>query len=317
MILKEVIDKGIKEEGERMVPAFHKGNLVYGEHISRYESVKDILKDKVVLDIASGSGYGTYVLSEKAKKIYGVDVDAGAVKYAKKNYPRKNIEYLLGDAEKIPLEDNSIDAVITFETIEHIKDYKKFLDEIKRVLRPDGFAVISTPNDPEFPEGNHFHLHEFEEKELDQTLKGYFKNTKFSYQYTWLFAGVLNAKTADSEGSKRLLVENAAPVPSTKAIYFMVLCSDNNLDGLEVKELAAISEHWSARDQQARQLDTNEKYKQMVASRDTAIQELTRRDKQLNDTQNKLTDIYTSRGWKLLTTIHTIKYKFIRVFRRK
>ena len=55
----------------------------------------------------------------------------------------------------------------------------------------------------------------------------------------------------------------------------------------------------------------------MVASRDTAIQELTRRDKQLNDTQNKLTDIYTSRGWKLLTTIHTIKYKFIRVFRRK
>ncbi len=59
---------------ERMVPEFHKDNLIYAEHITRYMAAKPLMKNKVVLDIASGSGYGTKMLAETAKYVYGVDV---------------------------------------------------------------------------------------------------------------------------------------------------------------------------------------------------------------------------------------------------
>lgn len=310
-------DKSIKEEGERMVPAFHKGALVYGEHITRYESIVHLLQGKTVLDIASGSGYGSYIISGAAKKVYGVDIDQESVEYAQRNYGKNNIDYRQGSAEKIPLEDNSVDIVVSFETIEHVKNYKKFLSEVKRVLKKDGLAIISTPNDPEFPEGNHFHLHEFEEKELGITLKGYFKNTTFSYQYTWLMAGVLKSKTANSESTSQMPVDNLAPVPSTKAIYFMVLCSDAKLDGLEVKELLAISEHWSARDQQVRAKQVSDRQKQLESERDALLKNLAVKEKNFITTENKLKAIHNSKGWRLLSSVYALKIKISQIFHRK
>ncbi len=80
----KTLDKSIKDTGERMVPAYHKGHMVYGEHIVRYAATENIVRDKVVLDIAAGSGYGTFEISRFAKKVYGVDLDENAVAYAKK-----------------------------------------------------------------------------------------------------------------------------------------------------------------------------------------------------------------------------------------
>lgn len=155
--MKAANDK-LENDYERMVPEYHEGKLIYAEHVTRYLAAQSVVKDKVVLDIASGSGYGTKILAESAKFVYGVDVNEAAVNYSKKKYASKNIEYLVGDGESIPLKDNSVDVVITFETIEHIKNYSKFLDEVARVLKPDGLAIVSTPNDLEFAEGNHFSL---------------------------------------------------------------------------------------------------------------------------------------------------------------
>jgi protein-L-isoaspartate O-methyltransferase len=58
----------IINDGERMIPEFHKNNLFYTEHLQRYNQTRDIVKGKVVLDIASGSGYGTKIISKYAKK---------------------------------------------------------------------------------------------------------------------------------------------------------------------------------------------------------------------------------------------------------
>lgn len=249
-MLIDVTDKSIDELGERMVPSYHKGAMVYGEHIVRYESVLPLLKGKTVLDIASGSGYGSYIMAGEAKEVIGVDVDEESVKYASRNYKRKNITFKVGDAEKIPIDDASVDVVVTFETVEHIKNYKNFMAEIKRVLKPGGFAIISTPNDLEFPEGNHFHLHEFTHEELKKVLGEYFKHAKFSYQYTWLYTAILNGERAGKEWDEKLETLNVAPQPKDKAIYFTAICSDNDIKDLELKELSAISEHWSARRQQ-------------------------------------------------------------------
>ena len=294
-MLKEVNDKNIDEQGERMVPAFHAGALVYGEHITRYESIAHLLKDKVVLDIASGSGYGSYIMAESAQKVIGVEIDQDSVDYATRNYGRKNIEFKLGSAEEIPLKDASVDVVVTFETIEHIENYRKFLREIKRVLKPDGFAIVSTPNDPEFPEGNHFHLHEFEEEELQNELAAYFKYQKMSYQYTWMMAATMKQEDAGKAGALNSLeLQNLAPLTKEKALYFMVICSDNSIDDLEVKSIGALSEHYSARGEQDR-----------VANYENTIESL---KGQLATANERIEEIYNSKSWKIISSLYTFRH---------
>jgi ubiquinone/menaquinone biosynthesis C-methylase UbiE len=236
----------LENDYERMVPEFHKRTLTYAEHITRYSSALDIVKGKVVLDIASGSGYGTKMLADVAKKVYGVDVNEVAVNYARKHYGRNNLEYKVGDGESIPLDDNSVDVVVTFETIEHIKDYTQFVKEIKRVLKPDGLAIVSTPNDLEFAEGNHFHLHEFEYNELVSLLKKDFKNIDSYYQATWKYVAVGKEEDFAKEGELAVPLTNLAPLKKDKYLYFYLLCSNRAITET-VKPVAALGEHYSDR----------------------------------------------------------------------
>lgn len=236
----------LENDYERMVPEFHKHTLTYAEHVTRYSGALDIVKDKVVLDIASGSGYGTKMLADVAKKVYGVDVNEVAVNYARKHYDRNNLEYKVGDGESIPLDDNSVDVVVTFETIEHIKDYAQFVKEVKRVLKPDGLAIVSTPNDLEFAEGNHFHLHEFEYDELVSLLKKDFKNIDSYYQATWKYVAVGKEKDFANEGELTIPVTNLAPLKKDSYLYFYLLCSNRAITET-VKPVAALGEHYSDR----------------------------------------------------------------------
>jgi len=231
---------------ERMVPEFHESTLTYAEHVTRYSAALDIVKDKVVLDIASGSGYGTQMLAKEAKFVYGVDINETAINYAKKNYNAKNIEYKVGNGETIPLPDKSVDVVITFETIEHIADYKKFMQEVSRVLKTDGLAVVSTPNDIEFSEGNHFHLHEFEYEELKDLLQKYFKNLKSYYQATWKCVAIGDEELMTAKGIIKAPLISYVPKQPTQYLYFYILCSNRRITE-RVNPVYALGEHYSDR----------------------------------------------------------------------
>lgn len=242
----KITDKSLSNTGERMIPAYSQAELVYGEHIVRYESAKDIVANKVVLDIASGSGYGTAILGESAKRVIGIDIDAGSIKYAQKNYGSKNVTFKLGDGKKIPLDDNSVEVIVSYETIEHIDDYRGFMAEIKRVLQPSGLFVLSTPNDLEYPEGNHFHLHEFKPDELENFAKQYFKNTKTYYQGTWLYNALVDKDILSKSVTQNIRTLQLAPISPEKSVYLFMLCSDSEISS-KLQPLAAISEHWSER----------------------------------------------------------------------
>lgn len=125
--------------GERFIPEKTDG-IIATEHYHRYLAVMEFLKknsDKVVLDAASGSGYGTNLISKFSKKVYGIDISIEAVEYAKNNFSRDNIEFLNSSIESLPFEDNTIDVIVSFETIEHVDltAQNKFLNEINRVLK--------------------------------------------------------------------------------------------------------------------------------------------------------------------------------------
>jgi len=157
------------------------------EHLHRYALAMNLSKQKTILDIASGEGYGSNLLSNTAEYVYGVDIDLAAVEHARNKYglSRTNLEFLRGSASDIPLPDSSVDVVVSFETIEHHTEHEKMMKEIRRVLRPSGVLLISSPEKKIYSErdpGNSFHVKELYLNEFKRLLSSYFSNNVYYSQ---------------------------------------------------------------------------------------------------------------------------------------
>lgn len=304
--MADVQDKSIKDTGERMVPAYHKTHMVYGEHIVRYHAAVALVKGKTVLDIASGSGYGSSLLGEAAGHVYGVDIDEEAITYAKKNYGSPSVEFLVGDGVSIPLEENSVDVVVSFETIEHIEDYRTFMAEVKRVLKDDGLFILSTPNDVEFPETNHFHIHEFERRELENLVGKFFSETKPYFQATWLYNALVDEKRLTKEWVAPIETMQTAPVNLDKCIYFYMLCANRPIQE-SIEPIAAISEHWSERTRQINEQSIREHIEEQGAIIKHLENSVTQKEAELEQAKVELQAVYTSKAWKVAKKLRQLK----------
>lgn len=174
------MDNNLEWTGERLVTDVE-GVLGVAEHLHRYALACEFVKDKKVLDIASGEGYGSNLLSKHAAHVTGVDISEDAVKHANEKYAKENkLTYCVGSASKIPLEDASVDVVTSFETLEHTTEHDEFLQEIKRVLVPGGLLIMSTPDTvlykPHDP-NNPYHLKELTTQEFETLIGRYFQNS--------------------------------------------------------------------------------------------------------------------------------------------
>jgi SAM-dependent methyltransferase len=134
---------------------------------------------KRVLDVACGQGYGTALLAHFGEQVVGVDVSFDAVRCARRNYARENLGFVRGNANSLPFPDAVFDLVISFETIEHVKEPVEFLRELRRVLRPDGILIVSTPDRDVYAktrgnEPNPYHLAEMSTEEFAGALKSAF-----------------------------------------------------------------------------------------------------------------------------------------------
>ena len=300
----------LSNTGERMAPEFHRGKLIYAEHLIRYEAALGLVAGKVVLDIASGSGYGTKLLASTASKVIGVDLDAEAIEYAKQNYAAENIQYLLGNATGIPLEDHSVDVVISFETLEHVEGYEAFLKEIKRVLHPKGVAVISTPNKDEFAEGNHFHVHEFTYPELSALLSKYFEHVIDNFQATWKFVALGPKSMFDLTDFTSVSIKNLSPLTSEQGLYFYMVCSDQRVDvALDVR--AALGEHYSDKDLVAKELAHHHELSSIkIALDEERIRNLATVEalgEQLSQVNRDIGQIKKSKSYRITQKIHLLR----------
>lgn len=233
----------LEDTGERMIPDIHDGNLIYGEHLARYEFVLELIKGKSVLDIASGSGYGSYLMAKHAKSVKGVDISKEAINYASNKYSCKNLQFIVGNASTIPFEDNKFDIVTSFETLEHIdEDQAKFISEIKRVLKPGGLLIISTPNDKVVPPGNHYHVHELNLQQFSKLVSKYFKKVDVYYQAVSLASYIFNTKTFENKDLQKIYSSRKYIMDTKDSTYFIALCSNNELP--EGQPLITLSEDW-------------------------------------------------------------------------
>jgi 2-polyprenyl-3-methyl-5-hydroxy-6-metoxy-1,4-benzoquinol methylase len=143
--LKTLTELYFYHEAERWVYKFmHKKTEL--EHISRYKYILKYLNSKNVLDIACGSGYGSYLIATegKASQVIGVDLDSNAVKYGNIRHSHENIIRFAADATTFKYE-NKFDIVVSFETIEHIDIYKELINNLYDNLIDGGYLFISTP----------------------------------------------------------------------------------------------------------------------------------------------------------------------------
>jgi 2-polyprenyl-3-methyl-5-hydroxy-6-metoxy-1,4-benzoquinol methylase len=173
----------LEPTGERMVPE-SAGTTTFWEHIYRYAFASCFVAGKRVLDIACGEGYGAVALQKAgAAHVIGVDVSESACMHARKRY---GLDARTGTAEEIPLPDNFVDVIVSFETIEHVANPNRFLDECFRVLAPGGRLIISTPNKEVYTDRlgtqNRYHCSEMTEEEFASALRSRFHDARFYTQ---------------------------------------------------------------------------------------------------------------------------------------
>ncbi|AMO98692.1 methyltransferase domain protein [Collimonas arenae] len=300
--MKKELDS-LEFTGERFVPGAVHGSIEL-EHLHRYLQASEIAAGKVVLDLASGEGYGSELIAHKALKVIGVDISAEAVAHARKRYAAENLEYMVGSCAEIPLPDASIDMVVSFETIEHHDQHEKMMQEIKRVLRKDGVLLISSPDkyyySIEPANINPHHVKELYEHEFKQLLEGYYKNITYFGQRVVYGSGIFSESTPTA--ATGYLLENEKLEKASgilKPVYWIALASDVQLPELPSGVLeqpiadSEITQFWrglmAERDEKIAHLhNTIASLRDTITGHDGKIAEQQANLKQMLDDQNKV-----------------------------
>ena len=131
--------------GERAIPGQTDPDLM-NEHWARYAFAEALVGSKRVLDAGCGVGYGAARLAEVAAEVVALDQARDPLTAGGKQYSHPRLRFVQGDCTRFPFADSSLDAVVAFEVIEHLDEWKALIEESRRVLVPAGQFIVSTPN---------------------------------------------------------------------------------------------------------------------------------------------------------------------------
>jgi len=219
--------------GERYLPEI--GGEIRLEHMHRYVWVARYCVDCTVLDVACGEGYGSAMLGRRAKHVIGVDVSAETVQLAAAKYAdQRNLEFRTANATALPLDDGSVERIVSFETIEHLREQDAMLAELRRVLAPTGLLFLSSPNRPVYREtrdrANEFHVRELDFDELDELIRAHFGAVLYVRQRT--AAGSVLLPEADDSGEYEALTDpgkgdriECRVANLGSPVYFLAVCA--------------------------------------------------------------------------------------------
>lgn len=172
------------------------------QHEARYAWAAEQAPGCVILDAACGTGYGARALIDHgAKSVSGFDLSDEAIATASRLNIPGDVTFAIGDVAHLPVQDGSVDLYLSFETIEHLPDDDAYLAEARRVLKPDGRLICSTPNRTITNPGttindmpfNPFHLREYAQPELQERLRYHFSHIEWFGQsaYSVTYANCL------------------------------------------------------------------------------------------------------------------------------
>ena len=213
--------------GERAIPGQTDPDLM-NEHWARYAFAEALVGSKRVLDAGCGVGYGAARLAEVAAEVVALDQARDPLTAGGKQYSHPRLRFVQGDCTRFPFADSSLDAVVAFEVIEHLDEWKALIEESRRVLAPAGQFIVSTPNRLYYGETredpNPFHVHEFTHDEFREELGRCFPHVMLfieNHADALVFAG------KQFQGIRARL-ETADQAPD-EAHFFLAVCSQRPL----------------------------------------------------------------------------------------
>ncbi len=142
-------------------------NFVMARSILAYQEAAKRVSGKL-LEIGTGSGYGIKIVSPASTSFITVD---------KHNVPShivEGVDFRVCNVPPLPFCDGEFDSVISFQVIEHIKRDKEFINEVARVLRPNGLFIVTTPNAPASLTRNPWHIREYTAQQFEALISDKF-----------------------------------------------------------------------------------------------------------------------------------------------
>lgn len=309
----------MKFTGERMIPDYNEGQEIYLEHMTRYFFASQFVKNKVVLDIACGSGYGSdYLLQAGAEKVIGIDISEETINYCKEKYFESKIDFLVGDVEKIPLDNSSVDVVISFETIEHVDEKTQiiFLQEVKRILKKDGVFVVSTPNSLVYPKGNKFHLKELNYEEFSNLLNSKFKKVEILYQDNVESSYVYSQENLEKRNCNDGVSKKTDLVQAKDSMYLIAVCQDKSIENMKgytgLSNIKPYIQYTNLINNIQQKDQTIANYISEISTKD---QEILKKDQEVQDRIREINFMESSKFWKIKTFYEKIKIPIFHLIR--
>jgi len=220
--------------GERFTPECVR-EIRY-EHLHRYVFAAGLVKGLEVLDAACGEGYGSAILARHAASVTAVDISPETIAHARERYPASNIEFRAADCAQLPFEDDRFDCIVSFEALDHLAQQEALLAGFRRVLRPGGFLLISTPDKAVYTDklggSNEYHVAELYRDEFESLLLRHFSairlwGQKIGFQSSiWSMEGA-NGVTHYQEHDGGYRQHDRPP---HDAVYLLALCAANESD---------------------------------------------------------------------------------------
>jgi len=150
--------KNLAKWNDQMVLKYHKNGTLFESknpllrfiekrRLKKIIQVSHLNENDTVLDLGCGEGFLISFLP-KLKRIVGIDISKIVLKRAKKILKDKsNVQLIWGDAQKLNMADEIFDKIICSETLEHLPYPQKVMKEIHRLLKRNGLAIISVPDE--------------------------------------------------------------------------------------------------------------------------------------------------------------------------
>jgi ubiquinone/menaquinone biosynthesis C-methylase UbiE len=216
--------------GERFTPECERE--IWYEHFHRYALATRWCANKRTLDAACGEGYGSALLARRADSVEGVDISEQAITHARQRYGQlQAVKFQVADCTRLPFADDEFERVVSFETLEHLDAHDELLAEFRRVLKPDGFLILSSPDKATYSDGqntvNEYHVKELYRNEFEDLTRRYFPASRLLGQKLmfhsaiWSMDGVDQVMLDQASTNKIRNLETIAQAP----MYFVALCA--------------------------------------------------------------------------------------------
>jgi len=159
------------------------------------DKFQELAAGKSVLDVGSGDGYLMAKLSPHASRVVGVEYEPKGVALAREKLQLfANCEVIEDSCYKLPFNGNAFDCVTSTDVIEHLTEPKIYLSEIRRVLKPSGVFILTTPRrQPDRPV-DVYHVTEFRPEELTAMLRGFFEDVQLTFYWPLFWIKIYRTK---------------------------------------------------------------------------------------------------------------------------